>query len=53
MTIQEFKAECRRVMGGCWTAERDSWTVDYLLATLRHHGPQGDALRLRALAGGL
>lgn len=50
MTIAEFRNECIEVLGKHRRRDCTEWTVGYLLATLRHHGPKGEELRQRAIA---
>jgi hypothetical protein len=49
MTVDEFRRECLQVMGERRAADVRDWSVGYLLATLRHHGPDGERLRQRAV----
>lgn len=53
MNEQAFRNEALRVMGGWRRDDVFSWTVSYLLATLRHHGVEGEKLRQRAVEAGL
>lgn len=53
MTEQDFRNECIKVMGASRHDDVFAWSVSYLLATLRHHGLNGEALRQRAVEAGL
>ena len=53
MTANEFRIECIGILGEHRADDCMEWSIAYLLATLRHHGIDGEQLRQRALEAGL